>query len=134
MHKNKAQILITVFSVRKKDHWMDQTRNCRTRKATPDRLKSASYNDILPKYQKRFLIFLCHREGLTDEVNDDSEQVYRNIKQVLNNFQSKKRSQGLSEIPQIKSSPLKDQKEKEEFYGIQHSLQNENSKAKAYGS
>ena len=45
---------------------------------------------ILPKYQKRFLIFLCHREGLTDEVNDDSEQVYRNIKQVLNNFQSKK--------------------------------------------
>lgn len=29
---------------------------------------------------------------------------------------------------------LKDQKEKEEFYGIQHSWQNENSKAKAYGS
>ena len=29
---------------------------------------------------------------------------------------------------------LKDQKEKEEFYGIQHLLQNENSKAKAYGS
>lgn len=37
-------------------------------------------------------------------------------------------------IPQIKSSPLKDQKEKEEFYGIQHLLQNENSKVKAYGS
>lgn len=31
----------------------------------------------------------------------------------------------MSEIPQIKSSPLKDQKEKEEFYGIQHLLQNE---------
>ena len=30
-------------------------------------------------------------------------------------------------------SPLKDQKEKEEFYGIQHLLQNENSKVKAYG-
>ena len=40
----------------------------------------------------------------------------------------------IAEIPQIKSLLLKDQKEKEEFYGIQHSWQNENSKAKAYGS
>ena len=36
-------------------------------------------------------------------------------------------------IEKIKDSE-KDQKEKEEFYGIQQLLQNENSKAKAYGS
>ena len=91
MHKNKAQILITVFSVRKKNHWDGSDQKLQDWKGqASDRLKSALCNDILPKYQKRFLIFLRHREGLTDEVNDDSEQVYRNIKQVLNNCQSKK--------------------------------------------
>ena len=32
MHKNKTQILLTVFAVRKKNHRMKQTRNCRTGK------------------------------------------------------------------------------------------------------
>lgn len=91
MHKNKAQILITVILCQEEESLDGSDQKLQDWKGqASDRLKSALCNDILPKYQKRFLIFLCHREGLTDEVNDDSEQVYRNIKQVLNNFQSKK--------------------------------------------
>ena len=35
---------------------------------------------------------------------------------------------------EVKYLITNNQKEKEEFYGIQHLLQNENSKVKAYGS